>query len=215
MRVYGSMWVTMAITVAACGGGEATVTTPTTATTTAASPDSGVASSLVLGESEAPPGMEFVGSLSWQELRPGLDDLLAGDTVEQLESLGLLDASASVFVRPGSDDTGTVDFDSGVMLAVSAVLAFGDGVGATSALEIIQGAAMVYVGAADATARPFDVVGVAEGVVGLMADDRSFPGGAAAVAWVEGGVVRISFAQGGDPTRDAQTLAEAMREMSR
>lgn len=211
------MWVTMAITVAACGGGEATVAASTTATLTATSalPVAVLASSLVLGESEAPPGTEFAGSLSWQELRPGLDDLLAGDTVEQLESLGLIDASAGVFVSPVSDDIGMVDFASGGLLAVSAALTFGDGSGAGSALEIIEGAAMVYAGGADATLRTFEVVGVVEGAVGVVVNDPSFPGGAAAVAWVEGAVVRISFAQGGDPTRDALTLAIAVRAIGR
>jgi hypothetical protein len=157
--------------------------------------------------------MELAASLSWQQLRTGLDELLAGGVVEELEFLGLSDASVSVFLSPASSDVGRVDLAAGGMLAVSAALTFGDGAGAGNALEIVQEAAMAYAGAVDATPRPFDVDGLAEGAVGMVVNDPSFPGGAAAVAWVEGAVVRISFAQGGDPTRDVRTLADAMTEM--
>jgi hypothetical protein len=139
--------------------------------------------------------------------------MVEGGLVQELESLGLSDASVSVFVSPASSDTGGVDLAAGRLLAVSVALTFGDGTGAESALETIEGAAMAYAGAVDATLRPFDVGSVAEGAAGLAVNDPSFPGGAAAVAWVEGGVVRISFAQGGDPTRDAQTLAKTMTEI--
>lgn len=207
MRGFGAVWVAIAVTVGACGGGQSAMTT------TIAVPLAVQASSLVLGESEAPPGTEFVASLSWQQLRPDLDELLVDGVVEQLESLGLLDVSAGVFVSLVSDDASTVDLASGGLLSVSAALAFGDDADADSALEIMEGAAMEYAGAAGATLRPFVVGDFAEGAVGIMTDDPSFPGGAAAIAWVEGAVLRISFAQGGDPTRDAQTLAEAMTEM--
>lgn len=166
-----------------------------------------------MGESEAPQGTEFATSLSWQQLRPGLDELVEGGIVEELESLGLNDASASVFLSPASSDTGRVDLAAGGILAVSVALTFGDGISAGSALEIIEAAAMAYTDAVDAKPRPFDVDSVAEGAAGLVVNDASFPGGAAVVAWVEGAVLRISFAQGGDPTRDAQTLANAMTEV--
>ena len=74
---------------------------------------------------------------------------------------------------------------------------------------------MAYAGAAYTTVQPFDVGGVTEGAVGLAVNDPSFPGDAAAVAWMEGAVVRISFAQSGDPTQDARALANAMTEMGR
>ena len=207
MRGLRAVWVAIAVTVAACGGDVAATTT------TAAVLPGVVASSLVLGESGAPPGTQLAASLSWQQLRPSLDELVAGGGVEELESLGLGDASVSVFVSPASGDAGGVDLAAGGLLAVSAALTFGDGAGADSALEIIQGAATVYADAVDATLRPFDVDSAAEGALGLAVNDPSFPGGAAAVAWVEGAVVRISFAQGGNPTGDAQTLANAMTEM--
>lgn len=197
------------VTVAACGGGEAITTT----TTTTAPPRDVVASSLVLGESGAPPGTELAASLSWQQLRTDLDDLLGGGVVDELESLGLIDASADVFVSPTLSDASTVGLASGGMLAVSITFTFRDDAGADSALEIIEEAAMVYAGAANATPQPFDVVGVATGAVGLAVNEPSFPGGAAAVAWVEGAVVRISFAQGGDSTRDARTLAKTLTEV--
>jgi hypothetical protein len=205
MRRFGAVWVAIAVTVAACSGGEATTTT--------AAPPAALASSLVLGESGAPPGTEFAASLSWQQVTMGLDEAVAGGVVEELESLGLSDASVSVFVSPASSDTGRVDLAAGGLLAVSVALTFGDGASAESALEIIEAAAMAYAGVVDATPRPFDVGSVAEGAAGLVVDDASFPGGAAVVAWVEGAVLRISFAQGGDPTRDAQTLANAMTEV--
>jgi hypothetical protein len=195
----------IAVTVAACGGGEAATTTTT------AAPLAVLPSSLVLSESGAPQGTEFVASLSWQQVRTGLEEIVEGGVVEELESVGLSDASVSVFLSPALIDVGDLAADG--LLAVSAALAFGDGAGAESALEIIEGAAMVYAGAVDAMPRPFDVDNPAEGAVGLVVTDPSFPGGAAAVAWVEGAVVRISFAQGGDPTRDAQTLAKTMTEM--
>jgi len=207
MRGLGAVSVALAVTFAACGGSEATTTTTITA------PPVGLAVSLALGEIGAPQGTELTASLSWEELRPSLDELLAGGVVGELESLGLSDASAVVFLSPVLDDAGAVDLAAGGLLAVGAALSFEDGASAGDALEIIRKTAMAYAGAVEAMPQPFDVGGVAEGAVGLAVNDPSFPGGAAAVAWVEGSVLRISFAKGGDPTRNAETLAKTMTEI--
>ena len=147
----------------------------------------------------------------WQEARSLLDDRLEG-LADDLEELGLTDASVSVFITEGVTSQLPLDLSGAGHLIISVAAEFDSAESAVLALERLESAGFDYTQQAGVTASRFSPDAVTTNAAGGSVPDGAFPGGAAAVLWVEGEVVRMALVQGGDPRMDAESVASRMIE---